>query len=242
MEFEYKKIRWEKRLRHMRVSTIAILVSLILLIMFAGFTIYGNKVGNFIVNINNGGVRIALSAKEDMSERSSRLTFSGLSGQGETTFVDIPSDISNGMGDKSDKLVLRYLAYSFYLINESENGVDYVMDLNVIDTVGDPLSVLRVMVIEGDKPTNDPSNMIFAKDEPTTAAQEVLKATLLRYGYYETRPFVSDSVLFSIRGRDLPPEVGQKYTVVIWTEGWDAQCTDDRLGDRVKMQIDILAS
>lgn len=239
---EYKKIRWEKRLKHMRISTIAILVSLILLIMFAGFTIYGNKVGNFIINVSNGEVRIALSVKEDMSERTSRIAFNGLQGQGETTYSDLPSDISSGMGDKSDRLVNRYLAYSFWLINESDRGVDYVMDLNVIDTVGDPLSIIRVMVIEGDKPRDDASNVIFAKAEPSESENERLIAELNRYGYYETQPITSNGKIFSIRGRDLPPKIGQKYTIVIWNEGCDPQCNDDRLGDRVKMQIDIVAS
>ncbi|MBQ9482409.1 MAG: hypothetical protein IJU84_09605, partial [Clostridia bacterium] len=175
---EYKKIRWEKRLKHMRISTIAILVSLILLIMFAGFTIYGNKVGNFIINVSNDGVYLTLSVKEDMSERTSRLTFSGLSGQGDATFIDIPSDISTGIGDKTDKSRLRYMAYSFWLINEGNASVDYIMDLNVIDTVGDPLSVLRVMVIEGDKPRDDASNVIFAQPEASAADKEILEIEL----------------------------------------------------------------
>lgn len=52
-------MKWLKRLQMMRISKIVIAVSLALSVIFAGFTIYGNKVGNFIINVSNDGAHIA---------------------------------------------------------------------------------------------------------------------------------------------------------------------------------------
>ena len=113
------------------------------------------------------------------------------------------------------------------------------MELNIIDTVGDPLSVMRVMIIEGDKDKDDKANLIFAQEEPTVEAKEKLEARLVKYGYYKSTDFISKDRIFSVKGLDLQPQTGQKYTVVLWIEGCDEQCSDERLGDRVKMQMDI---
>lgn len=83
-------MKWLKRLQMMRISKIVIAVSLALSVIFAGFTIYGNKVGNFIINVSNDGAHIAATMKEDLSDLSSRLSVSGLEGQGATTYEDIP--------------------------------------------------------------------------------------------------------------------------------------------------------
>ena len=171
---QYTKIKWEKRLKVMRISTIAILVALILLILFAGFTIYGNKVGNFVISVGRDKLNISLSEYEDLSNRTSRLVFSGLNNQGDSTFVDLPKNLSLGIGDKSDRVTNRYLAYSFYLINENDIKIDYRIELIVIDSIGDPLSILRVMLIAGDKEINNPANYIFAKEEPTEESQNNL--------------------------------------------------------------------
>ena len=40
---------------------------------------------------------------------------------------------------------------------------------------------------------------------------------------------------------DFQPEDKVKYTIVIWVEGWDMDCTDERLQDRIKMKLDFYA-
>lgn len=129
-------MKWLKRLQMMRISKIVIAVSLALSVIFAGFTIYGNKVGNFIINVSNDGAHIAATMKEDLSDLSSRLSVSGLEGQGATTYEDIPRSIARGIGNKSDTVYQTYMAFSFYLVNKTERSVDYDMSLNVVDSVG----------------------------------------------------------------------------------------------------------
>jgi len=231
--------RWQRRLKVRRISTIAIIVSLIILIIFAGFTVYGNKVGNFVINVNNDGIKLSLSAKDDLSEQTGRLVFPGVSQVGDITYGELPEDIAqNGIGEKS--VDRKYLAFSFYLINNTDRSVDYNMDLNVIDTVGDPFSVLRVMLISGEKNTFDEANKIFALPEETEEKQQYLDEGLNRFGFYKTMDIdLTDNKVFSVKETDLEAGGAQKYTVVMWIEGCDEDCSNERLGDRVKLQLDI---
>ena len=229
----------------MRVSTIAIISSLIALALFAGFTIYGNKVGNFVINVDFKEVRLSLSQYEDLSHQTERLTYNGLSELLSTTYGWIPNDVSKGLGDKSisetrDDKNYSYMAFSFYLINNSDRAVDYVMDLNIIDTVGDPLPMIRVMLIEGDNDTQDDTNRIYALKESTEQDEIHLQEELAGLTPYDTEDFSEEeNKVFSVTVQDLGKGESQKYTLVIWLEGCDAQCNDSRMGSRAKMQLDI---
>lgn len=235
------KIRWRKRLKVMRTATRAIIFSLIVILLLAGFTVYGARVGTFVINVENDEIKLSLSVREDLSEQTARLTFYGVSALSDTTYGYLPEDVSAGVGDKSaqDNAAYKFMALGFYLINNSEREVDCVMELKVTATVGDPLSILRVLVIEGENGTWSEGNRIFAKPEKSEEDELYLKEGLNRIRYYETLPFISDEKLFSVKIRDLKPSESQKFTLVFWAEGCDIDCTDDRISDKVKMRLDI---
>ena len=235
------RIRWRKRLKIMRAATWAIICSFIMLILLAGFTVYGARVGTFVINVENEEIRLSLSVHEDLSNQTSRLTFVGVSALSDMTFGFIPEDIAAGVGDKSSQpsSVYKFMALGFYLVNNSEREVDCVMDLFVTATVGDPLSVLRVMVIEGENRVSDGGNRIYAKPEKSVEDERYLKEGLARIRDYDTLPFISEDNLFSIKIRDLKPAEHIKFTLVFWAEGCDIDCTDDRINDKIKMRLDI---
>jgi len=236
------RIRWDSRLKIMRVSTIAIIVSLILLIIFAGFTIYGNKVGNFVVNVGSqSDIKLSLSAKQDLSEQTDRLVYGSLMELNDTSYGFLPDDIAKGdLGNVSDKKDSRYLAYSFYLINNSDRALDYDMDMVLIDTVGDPLGMIRIMVIEETNSTNDRSNRIYALEESNEDNQQKLQKELEKITPYQTKPFLVDGKnLFSITVKDFQEGAFTRYTIVIWIEGCDPDCNNGHLGDRIKFQLNF---
>lgn len=235
---------WTKnRLKLMRISSIAIITTFVLLLLFAGFTFYGNKVGNFIINVNDQGAKLSLSQLEDLSDATSRLTVAGVESQTNATLSHIPSDISLGLGDKSKKEtvttedgkteVSRFMAFSFYLLNYTEFDVNYTMTLKVFDLVGDPLSCLRVMVIEGDSPIEQ--GIIYAQPEATEEKQQLLE----QRQKYTTRDFSSDTVLIDEEVRDFRTYTKVKYTFVFWVEGWDESCVNERINDRLKMELEF---
>lgn len=236
------RVLWDKRLKWMRVSGIAIIIILILLLLFAAFTIYGNKVGNFVINVGNDGeISLMLSDHEDLSEQTPRLVYSSVTYLDHNTYGWLPDDItSRGLGNVSDDNGGAFLAYSFYLINNSSHALDCTMDLTLIDTVGDPMGMIRVMLIEEENGTFDSSNRIYALTESSPEREQEMREELATLRPYETEPFLlAESKLFSVDFKDFAAGAHRRFTVVLWLEGCDRDCNNTRLGSRAKMQIDI---
>jgi len=223
---------WDKRIKILRISTVVIVFVLIMLLLLAGFTIYGNKVGNFIIKVNQDDIKLSLSVDESLNNLTGRLAFSGLDGQNNATYSNIPSNIVEGLGEKNDWYGEHYIAYSFYLINKGSAAIDYDVSLDVVDTVGDPLSILRVLIIEGDG-VDKTEGIVYAKPEASEENAAYLRANT----DYETVPFKNDIQLIERHEIELMPNVPVKYTIVIWIEGWDVECVDERIDDRVKMEL-----
>ena len=236
------RVRWDKRLKVMRVSTVAIIVCLILLLLFAGFTIYGNKVGNFVINVNSDSdIRLSLSAYGDLSNQTERLAYNTVMELNDTSYCFLPEDIARrGLGNVSDAKESRFLAYSFYLINNSDRAVDYDMEMKLIDTVGEPLGLMRVMVIEEENDVTDPSNRIYALAEPNPERQQMLDNELDRLIHYRTEDFLlGENKIFSINVKDFGVGAYRRYTIVVWLEGCDPDCTNEHMGARAKIQVDV---
>ena len=211
--------------------------------MLAGFTIYGNKVGNFVIQVDlNDNVRLSLSQKEDLSDASSRIVTSGINDQMDATYDFIPNDIAAGIGLKNDTKNRRYVAFSFYLLNNSSRAIDYRASIDIIDMVGDPLSVLRVMVIVDDQDKS--AGTIYAVPE-TEEGAAIMNANFENEGFtkYTTQDIVAVDGEFKevmhIDVKDFAKGGQTKYTIVMWLEGNDPQCTNDRFGDRIKMEMNF---
>jgi len=146
----------------MQVSKIAIVVCVILSTVLAGFTIYGEKVGSFVIDTeeDNPNINIALTEYEDLSHQTDRLAVKGLSEQRDTTYIDIPFyKILNQLGSSTDTDFRRYIAHSFYVVNNSDMAVDLYISLNITAIEKDVDSAVRVCVIYGD----DTTGIVYAK-------------------------------------------------------------------------------
>lgn len=227
---------WEKRLRLLRVSSTIIIFTIVALMLLAGFTFYGRQVGNFVINVGDKDINLALSIDPTLTETTSRLAFSGIKDQKDSTYVRIPDNIEEGLGIKNDELKRNYIAYSFYLINLSKVSVDYDMTIDVLDKTGNPLDILRILVLEGEN-VQKSAAAVYAKAEATEENQTWVD----EHAGYKALPFIDDQILVSRTELDLQPNVAVKYTVVIWIEGWDAECDDSHLGDSIKLEMNFNA-
>ena len=239
---------WDKRLKVMRASTVAIISTLVILLFFAGFTIYGNKVGNFVINVDlDNDVRLSLSAQEDLSKQTERLAYGALTELTNSTYEWLPDDLSRkGLGNISDEKGHRYMAYTFYLINNSDRAIDCDLEMNLIDTVGDPMGMLRIMLIEEDAPTSAAGNRIYALKESSPERKAALDEDLAtNHVPYNTEDFLieegeTSGTLFSVQLRDFASGASRKYTVVIWLEGCDLDTNTQNVGARAKFELDIV--
>ena len=55
----------------------------------------------------------------------------------------------------------------------------------------------------------------------------------------DTIPFVRDDLVSFEHRKDFAPGDIDKYTIVIWIEGHDLQCTDNILGGEIKMHMEF---
>lgn len=167
------------------------------------------------------------------------------------TDVDEQEGQHNGFG---------YFAYSYYLRNEGETAAKYKWQLQVTGESKDCSSAAWVMIIEQGKmhlyaePTATGRPEIVPPPEDTTHGyleipvmqlaedpSQYLKPikTVGNATYYRIEPqsFASDLVLATEGQKDIEPGQAHKYTIVIWLEGDDPDCIDDRIGGHLGMQM-----
>lgn len=154
-----------------------------------------------------------------------------------------------------------YFAYTFYCRNEGESTVGYQWQVNLNSESKNLSSACWVMVFE------DGQMAFYAKRNTENGGEEALpafgddsrgyigkpmeafcKAPETQYqtieegqGYTYERvipiPFVTDSVVTMGEQEMVEPMEVHKYTVVIWLEGDDPDCTDDLIGGHVGMDF-----
>ncbi len=228
-------MKWDRRSKLIKISKYAIIICLVLSIIFAGFTIYGNKVGNFILSVDRkNGVSLSLSDREDLGDKTARLAAKGLDEQSLATLSDIPKDITKGVGVKNAKFGQLYMAYSFYLLNESGRTVDYTVGINILETHLGADEVVRVMVIEGESERG----RIFAKSRADGTPEEHTPENMEKGTEpYTTIPFQSETEVGGWTVTSFGDGASQKYTIVVWLEGEDEQATDAIMGSGIRMSL-----
>lgn len=115
-----------------------------------------------------------------------------------------------------------YLAYTFYIENEGKDAVNYWYSMPIDDVILNVDEAIRVMVyLNGEK-------TVYAKlNEYTEEPEEGTKA------------FYSDDTVMLESRQDFAPGDIDKFTIVVWIEGDDPDCTNALLGGELKMHMDI---
>ncbi len=210
-----------------------IVTSFLLLGVFAGCRKPSEEPPDVTVE---GNVQLYISMKEDDPDPSDRIWVEGMSEQVPTTLAEIPANLTQGLGDKTDRAGRTYFAFSYYLMNLSEFAISYEMCVNIEESKGNILDALRVMVIEGDK--NVSEGEVYAKPETTFEGRDLLTENT----NYTTKAFVSDSMVCKRNASNFGKGTKIKQTLLVWIEGWDIDCNDSILASSVKLSVSITGS
>lgn len=174
------------------------------------------------------------------------------------TSTNLPDDIAQQDGEHSVWETdgrMTFYSFSFWLINTSNRAVDVDMRMN-IDSItygsnGTNIHMddaMRVMVIEGDPGPllSENKYLIYKKAEKTPEAEQQLTQKLRDeqgYDNNKTVSFVNDVCIFNREGEWGYPNLASgdtiRFTIVIWLEGWDAECIDPIRSESLKMSIDF---
>lgn len=115
-----------------------------------------------------------------------------------------------------------YIAYTFYIENEGEETINYWYSVIINDVIKNVDEAARVMIfLNGEK-------TVYAKINSYTNEPEE-----------DTKVFFSKNEAVLEQRKNFAPGDIDKFTVVIWLEGDDPDCTDNLLGGEIKMQMEI---
>ena len=216
--------------------------------------------GHFTINISDGMFREGFSLSEtiDFKNATTQLFAEPAIDVPCISIGQIPADVDSYDGSHNAS----YFAYSFYLRNEGESTVDYEWGVQLNSESQSLAEAVWVMVFEDGemgfyaKPSKegevqalppmgdnsrgymDPELMPLAK-HPTEQYQLIRQVG--NHGYYRVIPktFADDlTVTSGIRENVVPWQV-HKYTIVIWLEGDDPDCTDELIGGHLGLEINM---
>lgn len=114
-----------------------------------------------------------------------------------------------------------YLAYTFYIENMGKDVVDYYDELVVDDVIKNLDEAIRFRVYFDGEPTVYAKKGINGKPEEGTVA------------------FKDDESVFMHKVENFSPGDIHQYTVVMWVEGNDLECTNNILGGELKVHYDF---
>ena len=115
-----------------------------------------------------------------------------------------------------------YLAYTFYLENKGSDPIDYWYSIMVDEVIRNVDRAIRVMVYKIEEiKINGKANRTSVEPEEGT------------------EKFVSDKEINLENRKGMKPGDIDKFTIVVYLEGDDPDCTDDLIGGEMKMHMDI---
>lgn len=228
-------------------QTLGILIA-VLVVGYVMAAIYTQS-GEFIISLDRDMADdgFILSETTDFSEHLITLYGTAVDGANNISIFDIDRNVMNVDGDHNG---IDYVAYTFYIKNNTEDVHDYQYQLMIRDKDKGVENAAWVMLFkEGEqgiyammgadgKPESQSSISEFPFME--YASKEMQEAQNAAEGdMYEltTIPFEAKDVVCSGVREDIEPGEYDKYTAVIWVEGEDPECVDDIIGGYIELTM-----
>lgn len=128
----------------------------------------------------------------------------------------LPKDLNDYDGSHNGD---NYIAYSFYIENIGEAVQDYWSEVIIDDVIKNVDEAVRIRV--------------YKNGEYLTYAKMGANKKLEK----DTIAFQDDSLVTMDHVENFKPGDINKYTIVIWLEGTDPECTDNILGGEIKLHM-----
>lgn len=232
---ESKKVK--KREALIRILTIVLVLMLLFLSLMFACSSYVNKAGDFTVTMDKDAYNmgIILSETKDFKQSSRFLTGEKCVDMLDTTLEWLPDDLDDIDGSHNNTNGQSFLAYTFYVKNAGNVDVDYSAEI-LIDSVSLGVDeAMRVMVFHNGEPT------IYAKPQQGTTDKREENLNDNGENVYDVdKNFVSNTKVMENEVKMFRPGDIDKYTVVVWLEGWDPECVNKILEGEIKMSMKFL--
>ncbi len=214
------KLKKEKKLKKRFKLAVLLLLLLLLILYFVIGIIYNS--GNFSITLDknlylNNGIIIY----DDFQYKVYRTE---LLAKAPKTFDSIkeiwlPEDIEDyeGGSHNGDS----YLIYTFYIENTGDEVAGYTSEVLIDDVIKNVDAAIRVRIYKNGEYQTYAKLSSEGNAEPNTV------------------PFLTDEVIMSNDVDSFEPNAVDKYTIVLWIEGEDPDCTDNILGGEFKVRMNF---
>ena len=214
------KIKRKKKIVKI-LKLILLILLLLLLILYVVFAVIYNN-GSFSITLDrNLYVKNKIIIYDDPDYKVFRTELNAETMQ----FIDNMSStwLPDNLNDRSDGSHNgeNYVAYTFYIENLGEEIADYWSEIVIDDVVKNVDEAVRIKVYKNGEPT------IYGKISKNGTPEK------------NTVPFSSDTIVATDRVENFGPGNINKYTIVLWLEGNDPECTDNILGGQFKIHMDF---
>jgi hypothetical protein len=177
--------------------------------------------GDLIISVDSPAVKkgIILSEKPDFKTSSASLSAEQVKNVTNITLNWLPTNLDKSKnGSHNGK---NYVAYTFYCKNNGQEKLDYNATLEITGVAKSADEAARVMVYKNGKA------QVFGKGQykdRNTAETDCTK-------------FVNNTTVMKTETKNFKVSAVDKYTIVIWIEGNDAECIDDIRNGHVRMRM-----
>ena len=233
-------------------------LSLLLAALFL-FSVISQLRGHFTINMSDGMFRegFVLCETEDFANPSTHLFCTPADKVPCISISNLPENLDQIDGQHNEE----YFAYTFYCRNEGQSTVDYEWQVSLNSESKNLSSACWVMIFEDGKmtfyarpntETGEPEALPAMDDnsrgyimrpleqfnkDPDAQYQTIREGKGFEYSRVIPVPFATDVVVTQGIQENVAPGDIHKYTVVIWLEGDDPDCTDALIGGHAGMDF-----
>ena len=206
--------------RKLLLSLLSILVTALALLYLVS-VLYKNT-GSFTVALNKFDMQeymLTLSESRTMSHNRSHLNAKIDEEITNISVRDLPADLDMIDGEHNGE---NHVAYTFYLQNAGTQTVDYEYTLFVSGVTQRLDSAIRIRLYHNGEPVT------YARTRSDGSGPEP-----------DTVEFFSEQIAVQKLVPDFSPEEIDKFTVVIWIEGDDPDCTNFLIGGKLRVDMSM---
>ena len=122
-----------------------------------------------------------------------------------------------------------YIAYSFYIENQGNEVLNYWYEVIVDDVIKNVDEAIRIRIYRNGEPvTYAKVASLGGRPEPMTEPFKTVESA-----YSKGTTIILEEVT------NFQPDDLDRYTIVVWLEGDDPDCTDNLIGGEIKMHMKI---
>lgn len=214
------KLKKEKKLKKKFKLVVILLLLLLLILYFVMGIVYNN--GNFSITLDkNLYLDNGIIIYDDFQYKVYRTELLAKAPETFNSIKEIwlPEEIKDyeGGSHNGDS----YLVYTFYIENTGDEIASYTREVIIDDVIKDVDAAIRVRIYKNGE------YLTYAK---LSSEGEVEPNTV---------PFIDDKIIMSEDVTNFKPNDIDKYTIVLWIEGEDPDCTDNILGGEFKVRMNF---